>query len=90
MSELLKYEKGSKILGRQIGTTDGNAQEFIHASAANGKTIWLQSRTSWEKLWEEVGKRTGTEGKWEVKSKTTVWEDDSGKLRWFWFEVIRK
>lgn len=90
LSELLKYEKGSKILGRQIGTTDGNAQEFIHASAANGKTIWLQSRTSWEKLWEEVGKRMGTEGKWEVKSKTTVWEDDSGKLRWFWFEVIRK
>lgn len=91
LTKLLKNKKGSKIIGRQAGAFDGQAKLLITQASANGKSMWLQDPTSFRRCWDEVGRRTGTEGQWEVQSKVFEFRDWNGheKLCMFWFSVER-
>ena len=85
--QLLRTRKGSVVFGRQAGNiTPG---EIPHSANAGG-TMYRHDPASFEKLWQEVGKVTGT--KWNVKArleeikegpKGGAWNDPNARLLLF-------
>jgi hypothetical protein len=61
---LLKPVKGSVVAGRQVGYVV--AGERVHRMNHREKTF-RHNAESFEKMWEEVGAKTGT--KWKVKAE---------------------
>jgi hypothetical protein len=59
--ELLRPEKGVMVVGQSVGNLVG--KEF----PARGRMIWKHDVESFKGMWEEVGRRTGTE--WVVRAK---------------------
>lgn len=59
---LLKAEPGVLLLGRQVGSE--KAGDFDASGYIGEKKRFRHDLQSWGKLWEEVGKATGT--KWDV------------------------
>lgn len=55
---LMRPEKGAMVLGRQLGNSEPG--EFPHLKKDGTTTFW-HNVESWSKMWEEIGKRTGTE-----------------------------
>ncbi|KAI9827480.1 MAG: hypothetical protein M1832_004830 [Thelocarpon impressellum] len=85
--ELLKPQKGSVIFGRQAGNVTPG--EIPHEANAGG-TMYRHDVSSFEKLWVEVGKQTGTS--WQVKArlddvvepaKGGAWNDPNARLLLF-------
>ncbi|KAH8897531.1 hypothetical protein GQ53DRAFT_791942 [Thozetella sp. PMI_491] len=87
--ELLAPKPGSLIVGQSVGHTTG-----IETPGKSGK-IFKQSAETFKAMWEEVGRRTGTQ--WEVRAeidaglgigeKRRAWDDpDTRRLT---FEVER-
>lgn len=60
--ELLRPEKGVMVVGQSVGDVGGT-----EAPGRGGKMIFKQNVETFEKMWEEVGRRTGT--KWEVRAR---------------------
>ncbi len=61
----LSKGKGSMFVGCQIGHVKGGN---------HGVRIWLHDAESWGKLWDEVGRETGT--KWDASEVTLKeWEE---------------
>lgn len=58
---LMKPEKGALIIGQQIGKVDAGA-----VTVAATREIFKHNVGSFEKMWEEVGEKTGS--KWEVRA----------------------
>lgn len=61
--DLMLAEKGSIILGRQAGNI--HPGEIPHRINKEG-TMYQHDPSSWKKMWEEVGERTGTS--WRVEA----------------------
>lgn len=59
--EFLAPQPGSLVLGRQVG--DVNAGLYQHVTNGSG-SMFRHNEQSWRKLWDDVGKDTGS--KWEV------------------------
>lgn len=68
ITELLKDKEGSMVLGRQVG--DDNPGEFPSPSGRL-HTMMKHNAESFRKMWEEVGKLTGT--KWRVEAELKLW-----------------
>ncbi|PMD65783.1 uncharacterized protein K444DRAFT_517640 [Hyaloscypha bicolor E] len=87
---LLKNEKGVLVLGTQVGSTKPKDVPFGAA-----KNVFRHDETTFEKLWKEVGEKTGSA--WKVKawmdgglgagSKKRPWDDED--TRRLIFEVER-
>ena len=89
---LLKPKKGALVIGQQVGSVVQSDVVF------RGKqNVTRHSEASFRRLWEDVGRRTGS--KWEVRAKldeglgenigegTGTWDDaDTRRLS---FEVER-
>ncbi|EHA25779.1 hypothetical protein ASPNIDRAFT_190111, partial [Aspergillus niger ATCC 1015] len=58
--KLMKPKPGSIVVGRHVG--DYNAGEL--EAKELGSNIWRHDLDSWRRLWEQVGRETGTE--WKV------------------------
>lgn len=67
--KLSRGKKGSLILGRQVGSMD--AGEYEQASNVTGK-MYRHNEDSFRKMWEEVGRETGT--KWRVEHDSETFE----------------
>ena len=61
---LLRPRKGSVIFGRQAGNV--RPGEIEHKANNDGR-MYRHDAASWERLWEVVGKETGT--RWSVKAR---------------------
>ena len=61
---LLRPVKGSIVLGRQRG--NGEAGEAPHKTNIKTGTMYRHNVESWEKMWNEIGRKTGTE--WNVRA----------------------
>jgi SAM-dependent methyltransferase len=61
--ELLKPRKGSLIVGEQVGHT--RPGEFPHVTEA-GATMFYHDKSSFEKMWKQIGEETGTVWKVDV------------------------
>ncbi|KAF4555709.1 Methyltransferase trt5-like protein [Elsinoe fawcettii] len=59
--KLLKHQKNSLLVGRQVGSV--NPGEFLHRTNPDAK-MFRHNDVSWKELWDEVGSETGT--KWDV------------------------
>jgi SAM-dependent methyltransferase len=59
--ELLRDEKGVLVVGQSVGNVE--AKE----APGRGKKIYKHDVGSFERMWAEVGRRTGT--KWEVRAR---------------------
>ena len=87
---LMKPEKGVLILGQQIGSLEAGP-----VAMGSGSKMYKHNVESFEKMWKEVGERTGTE--WKVRAsldaglginqKQRTWDDS--KSRRLVFEVER-
>lgn len=60
--EMLRGEQGVMVVGQSVGDVDGK-----EAPGRGGKMIFKHNVQSFEKMWEEVGRRTGT--KWVVRAR---------------------
>ncbi|GLA28393.1 hypothetical protein ACMYSQ_003595 [Aspergillus niger] len=60
--KLMKPKPGSIVVGRHVG--DYNAGEL--EAKELGSNIWRHDLDSWRRLWEQVGRETGTEWKVDV------------------------
>lgn len=61
--KLLKDETGTTVFGRQVGNEKAHERQNV---VALGKgTVWRHDGESFERMWEEVGRRTGT--RWSVE-----------------------
>jgi hypothetical protein len=88
---LLKQEKGVLILGQQIGATESHQMP-----KESGSKMYKHNADSFEKMWQEVGRRTGTEWKvtawldgWlGVDMKKRLWDDPSTRRLVFELERI--
>lgn len=69
--------KGSIVLGRQVGNLTPGVKKT--AMSPNG-SIWVHNGESFEKLWKEVGKLTGTN--WKVNVNMDEPFDVSGGKKW--------
>lgn len=88
--EMLRPEKGAFVVGQSVGNLV--AKEF---PGRPGSMIWKHDVASFEGMWEEIGRRTGT--KWEVRARLDqglgieggkrAWDEDS--TRRLFFEVER-
>lgn len=76
-SKLLKPVPGSMIIGWQIGATP--ARLFSRPSTGSGteyrghSQMYQHDAESLSKMWDEVGKRTGTRWKVEAKNDLPAW-----------------
>jgi hypothetical protein len=59
--ELLKDEKGVMVVGQSVGSLVGKEQP------ARGRMIYKHDADTFAQMWEEVGRRTGTE--WVVRAR---------------------
>lgn len=89
VAAMLKPVPGSIIVGRQRGNI--NAGEFEHRTDEKG-TMFQHNEDSLIRMWEEVGKSTGTEWIVEARLQKTV---DFGDIsvsdeRSLYFEITRK
>jgi SAM-dependent methyltransferase len=77
--KLLKEKKGSVVLGRQIGNaTAGEAQTRNNPV----RTRWRHNEESFKKMWEEVGRLTGSKWRVEVSSEPWAGESEDGSRTW--------
>jgi SAM-dependent methyltransferase len=92
IAKLLREKPGSLLVGRQIGHL--NAGVMPHRMDKEHK-MFRHNPDSFQKLWDEVGEKTGT--KWRVEGKMTEvdfgedqkgWRNDEG-LRRLSFSVFR-
>lgn len=75
---LLKPQGGSLLVGRQVGNFEAGEKE--HGTGGGGKVFRHDGRT-WRKMWEEVGRETGT--RWEVEAELREWDGmRMGGKRW--------
>ncbi|MCJ1369098.1 hypothetical protein MMC20_000306 [Loxospora ochrophaea] len=93
LSQLLKNEPGTMILGRHIGSRESG--EYPHKTNPSGVTF-SHDPTTFETMWRDVSRRTNTE--WQVSA---TFENDldptnadkrnwkGGKFEWLYFEVTR-
>lgn len=86
---ILKPERGALVLGQQMGTTAPGRVDHGH------KVLFKHDARTFEKLWAEVGEKTGT--RWVVKAsldeglgiKEGKRKWDGGEARRLIFEVER-
>ena len=62
---LLRPVKGSIVLGRQRGNVEAGA--YPHKTNVKTGTMYRHNAESWKKMWQEVGRKTGTE--WNVRAR---------------------
>jgi hypothetical protein len=74
---LLKPVKGSMVAGRQVGYVV--AGERVHRTNYREK-MFRHNAESFEKMWEEVGEKTGT--KWRVEVEIQKVEEMQGHVQW--------
>jgi hypothetical protein len=89
---LLKQEKGALVTGQQVGATEP-AQMPIES----GAKMYKHNANSFEKMWNDVGKATGTE--WKVTAsldaglgigeKKRTWDDPATRRLVFEVERLR-
>lgn len=53
INSLLKGKKGDLIVGRQMGAREARTRE-------GERKAWRHDKESFEKMWEEIGEKTGT------------------------------
>ncbi|KAI4727060.1 hypothetical protein E4T49_05171 [Aureobasidium sp. EXF-10728] len=75
--QLLKPKKDSLLVGRQVGNVKAHEAE---SSASGNGNMFLQNVESWQQMWKEIGKETGTE--WEVKARLDDWPLVGNKVAW--------
>jgi hypothetical protein len=61
--KLLRPEKGSLVLGRQLGNVESGEENRV---SGNGSR-YRHNEASWRKLWEQAGEETGS--KWLVEAQ---------------------
>lgn len=66
--KLMKPKPGSIVVGRHVG--DYNAGEL--EAKELGSNIWRHDLDSWRRLWEQVGRETGTD--WKVDVTGEEWK----------------
>ena len=64
MVKLLREKKDALILGRQVGNAE--AGEYVQTTNESG-IMYRHNADSFKKMWNEVGKETGTE--WRVETE---------------------
>jgi len=75
--KLLKYKVGSLVVGRQVGHV--NAGEKVHTTNHQAGKMFRHNVASFEKLWGEVGEKTGT--KWKVEAEIQEIESEDSYPR---------
>ena len=75
--KLLKPVKGSMVAGRQAGYVV--AGERVYRANFQEK-MFRHNVESFEKMWEEVGEKTGT--KWRVEAEIQKMEEREGYVQW--------
>lgn len=91
---LLRPQKGSLVIGRQVGNVAAGemGENAVNKFMDRGK-VWRHNEDSFRKMWEQVGKMTGT--RWDVKVDSLIMEDEWRKewrqegVRRLVFEVER-
>jgi SAM-dependent methyltransferase len=89
---ILRQEKGVLVTGQQVGSTVP-----MQLPPETGSQMYKQNVESFEKMWEEVGRRTGTE--WKVtahldaglgiEQNKRTWDDSSTRRLVFEVERIK-
>ncbi|KAL8651575.1 MAG: hypothetical protein Q9210_003174 [Variospora velana] len=75
MIRLLRPQKGSLIIGRQVGNlTAGEMGENTANKFLDRGKVWRHNEDSFRKMWSEVGEMTGT--RWDVRVESLVMEDE--------------
>ena len=77
--KLLRAEKDSVVLGRQVGNSNAGEQTPRNDPA---RTRWRHNEESFKKMWEEVGKLTGSKWRVEVSSESWSGESEDGSRTW--------
>ena len=72
---LLRPVRGSIVFGRQRGNV--NPAEYEHRTSQGG-TMFRYNQDSWKKMWQQVGKSTGTE--WDVNVTLETGRNDPDLL----------
>ncbi|APA07193.1 hypothetical protein SS1G_04080 [Sclerotinia sclerotiorum 1980 UF-70] len=67
--KLSRARPGSLILGNQAGVPE--QRELLGPKGSKYRSL-VHSPQSWKDMWDEVGKRTGTQ--WKTESKLLTWE----------------
>ncbi|KAI5201649.1 hypothetical protein E4T39_05161 [Aureobasidium subglaciale] len=75
--QLLKPQKDSLLVGRQVGNINAHEEE---SSASGSGNMFLQNVDSWKQMWSEIGEETGT--KWEVEAALEDWPLVGNKASW--------
>ncbi|THX88731.1 hypothetical protein D6C98_02432 [Aureobasidium pullulans] len=75
--QLLKPQKDSLLVGRQVGNVRAHEEE---SSASGSGNMFLQNVESWKQMWEEIGEETGTQ--WEVNATLEDWPLVGNKVSW--------
>lgn len=71
---LLKPQKGSLLVGRQVGNVQGG--EFPHRTNPK-QVMYRHDVETWKQMWKDVGDETGT--KWDVQAELLDWPGFVGK-----------
>ena len=78
--QLLKPQKGSLLVGRQVGNVKG--QEVPHRSNPNSH-MFRHDVSTWKKMWKDIAEETGTQ--WDVQAELLDWPGlpgGSGPAEW--------
>ncbi|THW82945.1 hypothetical protein D6D17_09355 [Aureobasidium pullulans] len=75
--QLLKPQKDSLLVGRQVGNVRAHEEE---SSASGSGNMFLQNVESWKQMWEEIGEETGTQ--WDVNATLEDWPLVGNKVSW--------
>ncbi|QDS74521.1 hypothetical protein FKW77_007383 [Venturia effusa] len=76
--QLLTPEKGTMIVGRQVGNV--NAGDFNTEGYSGEKGRFRHNPTTWTEFWDEVGEATGTSWKVDAEWDNIAFESSEKKL----------
>lgn len=68
VARLLRPQKGSLLVGRQVGNVKGG--EFEHRTNTTQK-MFRHDVETWKQMWKEIGEETGTS--WEADATLREW-----------------
>ncbi|KAI5276330.1 hypothetical protein E4T47_00754 [Aureobasidium subglaciale] len=75
--QLLKPQKDSLLVGRQVGNINAHEEE---SSASGSGNMFLQNVDSWKQMWSEIEEETGT--KWKAEAALEDWPVVGNKVSW--------
>ena len=73
--KLLKPQKDSLLVGRQVGNIQG--REFPKRSGSSDSMMFRHDVSTWKQMWKDIGDETGTQ--WDVQAELLHWHGLPGQ-----------